>query len=73
MAIAIPIETAKRKPSPSWQPRLKGLALLKRLWWHTYAYLTILAILTLTLGSLLILYLHELYSQQQKLGIKARQ
>lgn len=46
-----------------WQPAFVILALLYRLWWHTYSYTTVLGIMLLTLLSLIAISVHTQVSQ----------
>ena len=41
-----------------WKPLRLGVALLKRFWWHTHAYGTVLGIMLLTVVSMIFLYIH---------------
>ncbi len=43
-----------------WKILLVGTDLLKQLWWHTKAYITVLGIMLLTFASLGFLYIHYL-------------
>jgi hypothetical protein len=41
-----------------WKISQLGTALIKRLWWHTKAYMTVFGIMLLTFASLVFLYIH---------------
>lgn len=73
MAIAISLETTKRKKKEYWQVLAKVSGILKRMWWHIHAYLTIFAIMGLTLGSLLYLHLHNYYLNEKGDTFKPRE
>jgi len=67
MAIAIKIRTETNTRAEILPNTLVTFAWLKKLWWHTYSYLTIFFLMGLTVGSLVILYLYG-FSQKFQRG-----
>jgi hypothetical protein len=72
--IELKLESAKRSNAQGFAKLgLSVVLLLKWLWWHTKSYGPIVAILVLSLGSLLVLNLHWLYRKLAHLPASEKQ